>query len=156
MPVPRCGFNRVRDIGIHVREGKGGIAREIALSPTLLERLRVYFRWRRPTDWLFPSKQRHNEPLDDGSIRHLCRNATLNAPRQVWRLCCNLELLEAGGLRTLAGSPDGWPIPTDLGLAVAAVGWFLAYFCVIRVSGTLAKRRRSRDASSDMMRSKRS
>jgi integrase/recombinase XerD len=41
---------------VHVREGKGGVPRDIALSPVLRERLRVYFRWRRPTNWLFPSK----------------------------------------------------------------------------------------------------
>src|SRR5450631_2090656 len=35
---------------IHLREGKGGIEREIALSPALLQRLRVYFRWRRPVE----------------------------------------------------------------------------------------------------------
>jgi integrase len=40
-----------------------------------LERLRVYFRWRRPADWLFPSKQRPGEPLANGTIRALCRNA---------------------------------------------------------------------------------
>ena len=43
---------------VHVREGKGGVPRDIALSPVLRERLRVYFRWRRPTNWLFPSKNR--------------------------------------------------------------------------------------------------
>jgi hypothetical protein len=32
-----------------------------------------------------------------------------------------LELLENAGFRTLMGSPDGWPVPTDLGLTIAAV-----------------------------------
>ena len=93
---------------IHVREGKGGIAREIALSPTLLERLRVYFRWRRPTDWLFTSKQLHNEPLDDGSIRHLCRNAGRRAGiarpvfPHLFRHACATHMLDAGAdLRTI-------------------------------------------------------
>jgi integrase len=50
---------------LHVREGKGGIAREVPLPPLLLDRLRVYFRWRRPTDWLFPSKQRQDRLRPD-------------------------------------------------------------------------------------------
>jgi integrase/recombinase XerD len=93
---------------IHVREGKGGVAREIALSPVLLEHLRVYFRWRRPTDWLFPSKMRHNEPLDDGSIRHLCRNAGKRAGIErpvfphLFRHACATHMLDAGAdLRTI-------------------------------------------------------
>ena len=93
---------------IHVRVGKGGVAREIALSPALLERLRVYFRWRRPTEWLFPSKMRHNEPLDDGSIRHLCRNAGKRAGigrpvfPHLFRHACATHMLDAGAdLRTI-------------------------------------------------------
>jgi site-specific recombinase XerD len=105
---------------IHVREGKGGIAREIALSPTLLERLRIYFRWRRPTDWLFPSKQRHNQPLDDGSIRHLCRNAGRRAgiARPVFpHLECTPKMRhEVKGTNTLNGARK-WICP-ELFIAV--------------------------------------
>ena len=43
---------------LHIRNGKGSIPRDIPLSPALRERLRVYYCWRKPTDWLFPSKQR--------------------------------------------------------------------------------------------------
>jgi integrase/recombinase XerD len=60
---------------LHVREGKGSVPRDIPLSPLLLERLRIYYRRCQPTDWLFPSKQRRNQPLDNHSIRALCRNA---------------------------------------------------------------------------------
>src|SRR5689334_9440440 len=42
---------------LHIRKAKGSVQRDIALSPALLERLRVYYRWRKPKDWLFPSKQ---------------------------------------------------------------------------------------------------
>jgi integrase/recombinase XerD len=97
-----------RRMVIHVRQGKGGVAREIALSPALLERLRVYFRWRRPTEWLFPSKQRQDEPLNDGSIRHLCRSAGKRAGIEspvfphLFRHACATHMLDAGAdLRTI-------------------------------------------------------
>ena len=56
-------------------ESGRGRVREIALSPALFERLHVYFRWRRPKDWLFPSKMRPSEPLENASIRQLCNDA---------------------------------------------------------------------------------
>jgi integrase/recombinase XerD len=93
---------------LHVREGKGGIPRDIALSPVLLERLRVYYRWRRPTEWLFPSKQRQDQPLDEASIRTLCRKAGQRAAigRRVYphlfRHACATHMLDAGAdLRTI-------------------------------------------------------
>jgi integrase/recombinase XerD len=93
---------------LHVCHGKGGIARDIALSPVLLERLKVYYRWRRPTDWLFPSKQRPDQPLDDGSIRVLCRKAGRRAGLQrpvhphLFRHACATHMLDAGAdLRTI-------------------------------------------------------
>jgi len=50
---------KVRDLDsqrmvIHVRIAKGGVPRDIGLSPVLLERLKVYWRQLRPKDWLFP------------------------------------------------------------------------------------------------------
>jgi integrase/recombinase XerD len=93
---------------LHVRHGEGGIPRDIALSPVLLERLRVYFRWRRPSDWLFPSKRHPDQPLDDASIRVLCRTAGKRAglPRLVhphlFRHACAPHMLDAGAdLRTI-------------------------------------------------------
>jgi integrase/recombinase XerD len=61
---------------IHIRNGKGQTPRDVNLSPALLERLRIYWRWRKPSDWLFPSKQRPQYPMDDKSIRHLCASRT--------------------------------------------------------------------------------
>ena len=39
---------------IRVDRGKGGHAREVPLSPTLLTALREYYRWMRPQTYLFP------------------------------------------------------------------------------------------------------
>jgi len=93
---------------LHVREGKGSVPRKIALSPTLLERLKTYYRWRKPTDWLFPSKQRHDEPLNEGAIRTLCRNAGRRAGipllvhPHLFRHACATHMLDAGAdLRTI-------------------------------------------------------
>jgi site-specific recombinase XerD len=73
-----------------------------------LERLRVYCHWRRPTEWLFPSKQRQDRPLDEASIRVLCRNAGKRAGigRRVhphlFRHACATHMLDAGAdLRTI-------------------------------------------------------
>lgn len=101
---------------LHVREGKGGIAREVPLPPSLLDRLRVYFRWRRPTDWLFPSKQRQDQPLDDASIRVLVRTAGRRAGighrvhPHLFRHACATHMLDAGAdlrsIQVLLGHGD--------------------------------------------------
>jgi integrase/recombinase XerD len=64
---------------LHVREGKGRVPREIGLSPVLLERLRIYWRWRKPKDWLFPSKQRPHSPMGQKTVWSLCQNAARRA-----------------------------------------------------------------------------
>ena len=93
---------------LHVREGKGGIPRDIALSPVLLERLRVYFRQYRPKDWLFPSRQNHGSVMEDRSLRYVCRQAARRAgiERRVhphlFRHACATHMLDAGAdLRTI-------------------------------------------------------
>jgi integrase/recombinase XerD len=50
---------KVRDVDsqrmvLRVEQGKGGRDRDIPLSPTLLTALREYYRWMRPTTYLFP------------------------------------------------------------------------------------------------------
>jgi integrase/recombinase XerD len=93
---------------LHVREAKGDVPRNIPLSPVLRERLRIYYRWRKPVDWLFPSKQRLDQPLDNGTIRTLCRKAGRRAGipflvhPHLFRHACATHMLDAGAdLRTI-------------------------------------------------------
>src|SRR5580704_1311697 len=55
-----------------VREGKGRLPRQVMLSPKLLEVLRIYCRWYKPKDWLFPG-QKADRPMDPSGIRQVCR-----------------------------------------------------------------------------------
>ena len=56
---------------VHVREGKGRFPRQVMLSPKLLELLRIYWRWRKPTDWLFPG-HKAGFPIHQSAIRQMC------------------------------------------------------------------------------------
>ena len=40
-------------------------------------------------------------------------------------------LEEAVGLKTLSGSPDGWPIPTELGWKFTAIFWWLFWVALL-------------------------
>jgi integrase/recombinase XerD len=93
---------------LHVRQGKGGIPRQIGLSAALLERLRIYFRCYRPKDWLFPSGQNPASPLDDRSIRFVCFEAGKRAGIEhrvhphLFRHAAATHMLDAGAdLRTI-------------------------------------------------------
>jgi site-specific recombinase XerD len=93
---------------IHVRQGKGRLPRDIGLSPALLDRLRIYWRRQQPKDWLFPSGQRPDLPLDDRTIRLICRKVarcagvTKRVSPHVFRHSCATHMLEAGAdLRTI-------------------------------------------------------
>jgi site-specific recombinase XerD len=60
---------QVRDIDsrrmlIHIQHGKGGRDRYVPLSATLLETLRVYYRWMRPKTWLFPGTIQNCGPIN--------------------------------------------------------------------------------------------
>jgi integrase/recombinase XerD len=78
---------RVSDIDsqrmvLHIRQGKGARDRDVPLSPKLLEALRVYWRSRRPKDFLFPRSagQRGTEqPISDKTIWNICKAAAVRA-----------------------------------------------------------------------------
>jgi site-specific recombinase XerD len=92
---------------IWIRGGKGRKDRQVLLPPKLLELLRVYFRWKRPKQWLFPGGT-PDLPISTKSIFLACRKAAQKAgiskavhPHSL-RHAFATHLLEAGvDLRTI-------------------------------------------------------
>ena len=68
--VYHCGLRMSEALNIHpkdidskrnilrVRHTKGGKPREVPLSPALIDRLRLFWKWHRNPDWLFPAPGR--------------------------------------------------------------------------------------------------
>jgi integrase/recombinase XerD len=54
-----------------MREGKGRLPRQVMLSPKLLQVLRIYCRWYKPKDWLFPG-HKPGRPMDTSGMRQIC------------------------------------------------------------------------------------
>jgi len=92
---------------IWIRAGKGRKDRQTLLPPKLLELLRIYFRWKRPKEWLFPGAK-PDQPISTKSIFLACRKAAQKAgisksvhPHSL-RHAFATHLLEAGvDLRTI-------------------------------------------------------
>ena len=86
---------------LRVRRGKGRKDRYAPLSETLLGQLRMYWKRKQPTSWLFPGKE-DGSTLSKSSVQRVCRQAAGRAglakrvSPHVLRHCFATHLLEAG------------------------------------------------------------
>jgi site-specific recombinase XerD len=59
---------------ISIRGGKGHKDRQVMLAPSLREVLVAYYRWKHPTDWLFPGAK-PDCPISREAVFETCRKA---------------------------------------------------------------------------------
>jgi len=96
-----------RRMVIHIQGGKGRKDRDVMLSPSLLDALRIHWRGltHKPTTWLFPGGQRHtsSRPIDNKVLWWACKYAAQRAELEhkhihphTLRHCFATHLLEAG------------------------------------------------------------
>jgi len=67
---------------IRVEQGKGRKDRYTLFSPALQEQLGIYWKVFRPLHWLFPSSEKPNEPMCDGTGQKIFRKAVARAGLQ--------------------------------------------------------------------------
>jgi integrase/recombinase XerD len=67
---------------IHVHQGKGSRDRDVPMTAKLLEALREYWRWKKPTVYLFPSTEGWRgaeQPVSDKTVWYACKEAAQRA-----------------------------------------------------------------------------
>src|ERR1700677_1214048 len=72
-----CDLDRERRV-IWVRGGKGHKDRQVMLAEPLRDVLAAYWRWKRPTDWLFPGRN-PDRPIATNSVFRACEKAARKA-----------------------------------------------------------------------------
>ena len=96
---------------IRVVQGKGGKDRDLPLNPELLETLREYWRWRKPKDYLFPSRGERRGPADmplsDKTVWHVCGDAARKAG--ITKHVTPHTLRHYAGFRTIPGGASLGP-----------------------------------------------
>ena len=63
---------------IWVRGGKGHKDRQVMLAGPLRDLLAAYWRWKRPTEWLFPGRM-PDRPIGTSSVFRACQKAAMEA-----------------------------------------------------------------------------
>ena len=100
---------------VHIREGKGQRDRNVPLSSKLLDALREYWRWMKPTTYVFPGVVegcRVDAPASDKIVWHACRVAaqragiTKRVHPHTLRHYAESRTMPNGDLRALPNEPE--------------------------------------------------